>query len=90
MKIPLLGFNVSTGALALGAVGIMVAPKVLPKVAEFLRTATKTSIKGGLIAYNKGCELVSGTADSFSDLASEAKSELSKAGAKPAPKKKPA
>jgi hypothetical protein len=89
MKIPLIGLNVSAGALALGAIGVMVAPKVLPKVADLLKTATKTGMKGGMLAYDKGRELVSGTADSFHDMAAEARSELSKA-AKPAPKKKAA
>lgn len=89
MKIPLIGVNVSAGTLALGAVGVMLAPKIIPLAANLLRTATKTGIKGGMIAYDKGRELVSGTADSFNDMASEARSELSKGG-KPAPKKKAA
>ena len=89
MKIPLVGVNVSAGALALGAVGVMLAPKLIPMVANLLRTATKTGIKGGMIAYDKGKELVSGAADSFQDMASEARSELNKGG-KSAPKKKAA
>jgi hypothetical protein len=89
MKIPLIGLKVTPGVLALGAIGIMVAPKVLPKVVDFLRTATKTGMKGGMMAYDKSRELVSGTADSFQNLASEARSEMSK-GSKAAPKKKAA
>ncbi len=89
MRIPLIGLEVSTGTLALGAIGVMLAPKVIPVVADFLRTATKTGMKGGMIAYDKGKELFSGTADSFQNMASEARSELSK-GSKAAPKKKAA
>jgi hypothetical protein len=89
MRIPLLGVNVTTGTLALGAVGEMLAPKIIPIAANLLRSATKSGIKGGMIAYDKGRELVSGTADSFQDMASEARSELNKGG-KPAPKKKAA
>jgi hypothetical protein len=67
----------------------MVAPKVLPVIASFLRTATKTGMKGSMIAFDKSQQLVSGAKDAFQDMASEARSEISKAG-KPAPRKKAA
>jgi hypothetical protein len=89
MKIPLIGVKVSSGALALGAIGVLVAPKVIPVVVDFLKTATKTGMKGGMLAYDKGLELVSGTKDAIGNMASEARSELSK-GSKAAPKKKAA
>jgi hypothetical protein len=89
MKIPLIGVNVSAGALALGVIGVMLAPKIVPMAADLLRSATKTGMKGGMIAYDKGRELVSGTVDTFQDIASEARSEVSK-GSKAAPKKKAA
>jgi hypothetical protein len=89
MKVPLIGLKVTTGTIALGAIGVMLAPKVIPAVADFLKTATKTGMKGGMIAYDKGKELFSGTADSFQNMASEARTELSK-GSKAAPKKKAA
>lgn len=87
MKVPLIGVNVSTGAIALGAVGVIVAPKVLPVLTDLLRGAIKTGMKGGMIAFDKSQKFVSETTDSFQDMASEARSELSK-GSKPAPKKK--
>ena len=89
MKVPLIDVKVSAGTLALGAIGVMLAPKIIPAVADFLKTATKTGMKGGIIAYDKGKELFSGTADSFQNMASEARSELSR-GSKAAPKKKAA
>jgi hypothetical protein len=89
MRVPLIGVNVSAGALALGVVGVMVAPKVLSVAADLLRTATKTGMKGGMIAYDKGQELISGTKDAFQDMASEARSEITK-GIKATPKKKAA
>jgi hypothetical protein len=89
MKIPLIGVNVSAGTLALGAIGILLAPKIIPIAANLLRSATKTGIKGGMIAYDKGREFVTGTMDTFQDIASEARSEVSK-GTKAAPKKKAA
>jgi hypothetical protein len=87
MKVPLIGLNVSAGALALGAIGVMFAPKVLPKVADLLRSTVKTGMKGSMIAFDKSQELVFGTKDAIQNIASEARSEISK-GIKPAPKKK--
>ena len=87
MKIPMVGVNVSAGMLALGALSVMLAPRLVPLAANLLRSATKTGMKGGMLAYDKGRGLVAGTRDTFQDIASEAKSELSK-GSKAAPKKK--
>ena len=89
MKIPVVGINVSAGILALGAIGVLLAPRLIPMAANLLRSATKTGMKGGMIAYDKGREFVSGTVVSFQDIASEARSEISKGG-KTAPKKKAA
>lgn len=87
MKIPMIGVNVSAGTLALGVIGVLLAPKIIPMAANLLRSATKTGMKGGMIAYDKSREFVSGTVDTFQDIASEARSEVSK-GSKSAPKKK--
>ena len=61
MKIPVVGINVSAGILALGAIGVLLAPRLIPMAANLLRSATKTGMKGGMIAYDKGREFVSGT-----------------------------
>jgi hypothetical protein len=90
MKVPLIGLNFSAGALALGAIGVMLAPKVLPKVADLLRSTAKNGMKGGMIAFDKSQELVSGTKDAFQNMASEARSEISKGIKKPAARKKAA
>jgi len=89
MKIPWIGVNVSAGTLALGAVAILLAPKIVPMAANLLRSATKTGIKGGMMAYDKGREFVAGTVDTFHDIASEARAEVHK-GSKKASKKKTA
>jgi hypothetical protein len=89
MKVPFIGLNVSPGAIALGAIGVMLAPKVLPKIAGLLRSTAKTGMKGGMIAIDKSQELVSGTKDAIQNMASEARSEITK-GIKPSPKKKAA
>jgi hypothetical protein len=87
MKIPLIGLKMSAGTLALGALAFMAAPQILTAVGNIVRPVAKTGIKGGMIAYDKGKELFSGTVDTIQGVASEARSELS-GGSKAAPKKK--
>jgi hypothetical protein len=87
MKLPLIGLKVSTGTLALGALAFMAAPQILAAVGSVVRPVAKTGIKGGMIVYDKGKDMFSGTVDSIQDVASEVRSELSK-GSKAAPKKK--
>jgi hypothetical protein len=89
MKLPLIGLKVSTGTLALGALAFMAAPQILAAVGRIVRPVAKTGIKGGMIVYDKGKDMFSGTVDSIQDVASEARSEISK-GSKAAPKKKAA
>jgi hypothetical protein len=89
MKLPLIGLKVSTGTLALGALAFMAAPQILAAVGSIVRPVAKTGIKGGMLVYDKGKDMFSGTVDSIQDVASEARSELSK-GSKAAPKKKAA
>jgi hypothetical protein len=67
----------------------MAAPQILAAVGSIVRPVAKTGIKGGMIVYDKGKDMFSGTVDSIQDVASEARSELSK-GSKAAPKKKAA
>lgn len=87
MKIPLIGVKISAGTLALGAIGVMLAPRLIPLAADLLRSATKTGMKGGMLAFDKCREFIAGTRDTFRDIASEVRSEMSK-GSKAAPKKK--
>jgi hypothetical protein len=89
MKIPLIGLKMSTGTLALGALAFMAAPQIIAAVGSVVRPVAKTGIKGGMLVYDKGKDIFSGTVDSIQDVASEARSELSK-GSKAAPKKKAA
>jgi hypothetical protein len=89
MKLPLIGLKVSTGTLALGALAFMAAPQILAAVGSIVRPVAKTGIKGGMLVYDKGKDMFSGTVDSIQDVASEARSEISK-GSKAAPKKKAA
>jgi hypothetical protein len=85
----MLNLNLSPGTLALGAVGALVVPKMLPVVADMLRAVTKTGMKSGMIAFDKSQELITETKESFQDMVSEARSEISKT-SKPAIRKKTA
>lgn len=69
------GFKVSTGVVV-GLGAIMLAPTVLPLIATIAKPLVKATIKGGIILYEKGKELVAETAEVLEDLAAEAKSEL--------------
>jgi hypothetical protein len=89
MKLPLIGLKMSTGTLALSALALMAAPQIMAAVGSIVRPVAKTGIKGGMIVYDKSKELFSGTVDSIQDVASEARSEISK-GSKASPKKKAA
>jgi hypothetical protein len=90
MRIPLIGVKMSTGTLALGAIAFWAAPKILSSLSGILRPVAKTGIKGGMMAYDKGKEVFSGAVDVIQDIASEARSELSKKSGKPTPRKKAA
>jgi len=69
-----LGFNV--GTLALGAGVYLLGPTVLAIAGGILKGAVKSSIKAGIIAYDKGKQLVEEARESIEDLTEEAKSEV--------------
>jgi hypothetical protein len=52
-----------------------VTPIVLPLIGTALKTVAKTGIKGGMMAYDKGRELVDGTQKSLVRITKEARSE---------------
>jgi hypothetical protein len=89
MKIPLIGIKMSAGTLALGVLAIMAAPQILSALRSIIRPVAKAGIKGGMIAYGKGKDLLTETVDSVQKVASEAKSEISEE-SKATPKKKAA
>ena len=61
--------------IAIG-VGLLVAPVVIPMVAAAARPVAKAGIKGGLMVYEKGRELLSEAVEVVEDLAAEARSEV--------------
>ncbi len=57
-------------------VGLLVAPVVIPVIADAARPVAKAAIKGGLMLYEKGREMIAEVSEVVEDLAAEAKSEV--------------
>jgi hypothetical protein len=70
--------NVVTG-LAIGIGAAILAPVIIPMVAAIVKPLAKATIKGGLILYERGKEVVAETGEMVEDLVAEARSELSEA-----------
>ena len=66
--------NLWTG-VAIG-VGLLVAPVVIPMIGAAARPVAKAAIKGGLMLYEKGREMLAEVSEAVEDLAAEAKSEV--------------
>ncbi len=63
-------------SLIVGVAAAIVAPVLLPVVGAVVRPVLKTAIKGGILLYNKGRELVAEAVESVEDLTAEAKAEM--------------
>jgi hypothetical protein len=69
------GFRVGTGfAIGLGA--IILAPVLIPVVAAVAKPLVKAGIKGGLMLFEKGKEVIAETQEMIEDLTAEVKAEL--------------
>jgi hypothetical protein len=77
----LLGVNMglNAGTLAFGAAAVLLGPTLLAVAGGLIKSAAKEGIKGGLMAYDKGKELVNEAKETAQDIAAEAKSEMSQA-----------
>lgn len=77
MRLP---FNIGLnwGTVALGAAVLVLGPTVLALAGQVVRSVTKTAVKGGMLAYEKGKELAADTSETLSDLLEEAKEEAAK------------
>ena len=80
----------SLGNIAVGAAVVLLAPMVIPIVGGIVRPFAKAAIKGGLMMYEKGREMVAEAQESVEDLAAEAKAEMAPKGEAGAEAKKPA
>ncbi|WP_448382168.1 DUF5132 domain-containing protein [Desulfosoma sp.] len=70
-------------SLLVGVAVAVVAPVLLPVVGAAVRPILKTAIKGGILLYNKGRELVAEAVESVEDLTAEAKAEMEPKAAAP-------
>lgn len=63
-------------SLLFGVAAAVVAPVLLPVVGAVVRPVLKTAIKGGILLYHKGREMVAEVVESVEDLTAEAKAEM--------------
>ncbi|MGD8363892.1 MAG: hypothetical protein PVI69_07775 [Desulfobacterales bacterium] len=75
MKVPGIDLSLSGGAVVGGLALTLAAPFVLGMVGTALKAVAKTGIKGSLMAYGKGKELVNDAQKSLVEITREAKSE---------------
>ena len=69
------------GNVVIGAAAVLLAPLVISGLARFTRPLAKTTLKGGLIAWEKIKELSAETMEDFEDLPAEVQAEMSGAAA---------
>ena len=67
------------GGLAIGIGSAILAPILIPILASVAKPLAKASIKGGLMLFEKGKEVVAETQEVVEDLVAEAKAELAEA-----------
>ncbi len=71
------GFGSSWVSSVLVGIGVaLVAPIVVPALAVGIRPLAKAVIKGGMMVYDKGAEVLAETGEQLSDLVAEARSDL--------------
>ncbi len=81
-------FGVKLGSgFWVGAGAVVLAPIIIPVAGSLLRSLTKATIKGGMIAYQKAKIATAETMESIEDLAAEAKSEIAEEPKTQSPKK---
>ena len=59
----------------------LVAPIVVPTLAGGMRPLAKAVVKGGMMVYDKGAEVIAEASEQLSDMLAEARSELDAAAA---------
>jgi hypothetical protein len=71
------GFESSWVPSVLIGVGVvLVAPMVVPALATGMRPLAKAVMKGGIMVYEKGAEVLAEAGEQLSDLVAEVRSEL--------------
>ena len=67
--------NIGT-TLLVGVAAAVAAPLITPAMSNLLRPAAKAVIKGGILAYDQGREAVAQLGETASDIAAEARADL--------------
>jgi hypothetical protein len=67
--------NVVSGLL-IGIGAAVLAPVVLPILASIAKPVAKAAVKGGIMMYEKGKEVVAETGEMLEDIVAEAKAEM--------------
>ena len=71
------GFGSSWVSSVLVGIGVaLVAPIVVPALAVGIRPLAKAVIKGGMMVYDKGAEVLAEAGEQLSDLVAEVRSDL--------------
>ena len=71
------GFGSSWVPTVLVGVGVaLVAPVVVPALAAGMRPLAKAVLKGGIMVYDKGAEVLAEAGEQLSDLVAEVRSEI--------------
>jgi hypothetical protein len=76
--------SIVTG-LAMGIGAAILAPVVIPVLASVAKPLAKAAIKGGLMIYEKGREVVAEAGEVVEDLVAEAKAEMAEGQKEAAP-----
>ena len=59
----------------------LVAPIIVPALAAGMRPLVKTVVRGGMLVYDKGVEMIAEAGEQLSDLVAEARAEADAAAA---------
>ena len=70
--------NILTG-LAIGIGASVLAPAIIPVLANIAKPVAKAALKGGILMYEKGMETFAETKEVVEDLLAEVQSELAEA-----------
>lgn len=67
--------NVGTG-LAIGLGAVLLIPKLIPALSNFVKPVAKSLVKGGILFYDKTVEALAEVKEVGEDIVAEAKDEL--------------
>lgn len=70
------GFDVGPTGIAIGIGSAILAPIVIPVLAQSSKSLAKAAIKEGILLYEKSKEVMAEMTEVFEDIVAEAKAEL--------------